>query len=39
MKGLVVAALALVGLRYLLVRFRRFADPDPSIYGRPSDSA
>jgi len=39
MKGLIVAALALFGLRYLLTRFRRFADPDPSIYGRPGERA
>jgi hypothetical protein len=35
MKPWLVALLVLAGLRILLLRFRRFADPDPSLYGHP----
>jgi len=38
-KRLLIALLTLAGLRLVLVRFRRFADPDPSLYGRPGGHA
>jgi hypothetical protein len=38
-KGVVLALLALGGLRIILTRARRFADPDPSVYGHPRGRA
>jgi hypothetical protein len=35
MKGVLIALLVLVGLRIVIPRIRRFADPDPSVYGHP----
>jgi hypothetical protein len=35
MKRFLIALLVLGGLRMAVCRFRRFADPDPSLYGQP----
>jgi len=35
MKALLIALLVLGGLRILVPRARRFADPDPTLYGHP----
>ena len=34
-KRLLIALLVLGGLRVAVPYIRRFADPDPSVYGRP----
>jgi len=33
MKGFLIAILVMVGLRVVVPKLRRFADPDPSVYG------
>jgi hypothetical protein len=35
MKRALIALLLLSGLRIVVTYFRRFADPDPSVYGHP----
>jgi hypothetical protein len=35
LKRVLIALLVLLGLRVAITYFRRFADPDPSIYGHP----
>jgi len=35
MKRVLLALLALGGVCVALSRFRRFADPDPAVYGHP----
>jgi hypothetical protein len=35
MKPWLIALLVLGGLRIVVPRLRRFADPDPSLYGHP----
>lgn len=39
MKRALIALLLLSGLRIVVIYFRRFADPDPSIYGHPRQRA
>jgi hypothetical protein len=38
-KAWVIALLVFAGLRIVFPRIRRFADPDPSLYGHPGRRA